>query len=498
MKKIKLISLIVCLALLLGSTVSGVAATGATDTTEPSEASEQTQPLPQSGDVAFGSLPTSSGCRTIDGRVPLGGSDRMLESAQAAFVYELNTQSVIYGFNPDLKLYPGSMLKILTALIAIEESSLSEPVRVNTNSISRLPFGTITAKLKNGEIITMEDALHFLLLTSANDAALVIAEHIGGSEAVFAEMMNERVEKMGCTNTSIMNCHGLDREGQYTTARDMAKIMMTAMENETFRKIIACKEYDVQPTNKVDKVRTINTGNHLMYAMVLPQFTDLRVTAGMPSYTSAESGASVVFTAEDEGMSFVYVIMGATRTFYEKSGKAKYYGNFEEALTLLDYSFDEFHIKQVLYDGQALNQFPVSNGECEVVGHPRESFSTVLPVKVHMKDLRFTYHPKGGGLSAPVETGEEISTVDIWYRSSCIHQARIYSMNPVRAIKDTGVEIVGAQRNDSAVTGILSVLGIILLIAVLGIGGYLGYNYLRRYMRRYMRRRRRASRRRSR
>ena len=71
MKKIKLISLIVCLALLLGSTVSGVAATGATDTTEPSETSEQTHPLPQSGDVAFGSLPTSSGCRTIDGMVSL-------------------------------------------------------------------------------------------------------------------------------------------------------------------------------------------------------------------------------------------------------------------------------------------------------------------------------------------------------------------------------------------------------------------------------------------
>ena len=495
MKKIKFICLVLCLTLLIGSVVMPAGATETTQSTEPT----QTQSVTQTGtDVPYGTLSTASGCRTVEGRVPLGGSDRMLETSQAAFVYEINTQTVIYGFNPDLKLYPGSMLKILTALIAIERSSLSEEVRVNTNSISRLPYGSMTAKLKNGEIISMEDALHFLLLTSANDAALAIAEHIAGSEAVFVELMNERLKEMGCTNTMALNCHGLDREGQYTTARDMAKIMMTAMENETFRTIIACKGYDVQPNNKVDKVRTINTGNHLIYRMILPQFTDMRVTAGMPSYTSAESGASVVFTAEDEGMSFVYVIIGATRTFYEKSGNAKYYGNFEEALDLLAYSFDEFHIKTLLYDGQSLNQFPVANGECEVVGQPVESFTTVLPVKVHMKDLRFVYHPTGGGLNAPLNEGDKISTVDIWYRSSCLTQAELYAMNPVREVKNSGVEIMGVQRNDSAFTGLLSVLGIILLIALAVVGGYLGYNYLRRYLRRTMRRRRRASRRRSR
>ncbi len=495
MKKIKLICLIVCLVTVLHCTVGGVFATETTDTTEPSLT--ETAPLtPQ--DVPFGSLSTTNGCRSINGRVPLGGSDRMLESAQAAFVYELNTETVIYGYNPDLKLFPGSMLKILTALIAIEECDLSEQVTVNTNSISRLPYGTITAKLKNGEIITLEDALHFMILTSANDAALMIAEHVAGSEAVFVELMNERVEKMGCTNTTILNCHGLDREGQFTTARDMAKIMMTAMENETFRTILACKEYVVPPTNKVDKERTINTSNHLIYAMVLPQFTDLRVTGGMPSYTSAESGASVVFAAEDEGMSFIYVVIGATRTYYEKSGNAKYYGNFEEALALLDYSFDQFHIKQVLYDGQSLSQFPVSNGESEVVGQPKESFVTVLPVTVHMKDLRFDYSPTGGGLYAPIEEDSQIATVNVWYRTSCLTQAKLYAMNPVRATDNSGVEIQGAGRDDSGVTGILSVLGTILLIVIAVIGGYLGYNYLRRYLRRSRRRRRRASRRRSR
>ena len=114
MKFFKLTCLLLCLVTVLSCAVPGVRATEPTD---PSE----TETVPQSvQNVPFGSLSTTNGCRTIDGRVPLGGSDRMLDTAQAAFVYERNTDTVIYGYNPDMKLYPGSLLKILTALIAIE------------------------------------------------------------------------------------------------------------------------------------------------------------------------------------------------------------------------------------------------------------------------------------------------------------------------------------------------------------------------------------------
>ena len=251
------------------------------------------------------------------------------------------------------------------------------------------------------------------------------------------------------------------------------------------------------PTNKVDEKRDVNTDNHLIYAMILPQFTDARVTGGMPSYTSAETGASIVFTAEDDGMNMIYVVMGATRTF-KKNGNADYYGNFEEAHSLLDYSFDGYHIKEILYDGQALNQFPVSNGLDAVVGQPKESFVAVLPVTAHMKDLRFEYTATGGGMYAPIQPGQQIATVKIWYITSCLTEANIYAMNSVRESNNSGVDIQGILRDDSGVPGILSFLGIVLLIGVLLVGGYLGYNWLRRYMRRYRRRRRRASRRRSR
>lgn len=449
---------------------------------------------------SFGSTPVTSGCRTINGMSPLGGSERKLDTAQAAFIYEMNTETVIYGYNPDLRLYPGSLSKVLTAFIAIEQGNLSDQITVSTREISQLPARTILAKpaLKNGEVITLEDALHLLILESANDAALVIAEYVAGSEDAFVEIMNERAQELGCTNTVFTNCHGLDEAGQYTTARDIARIVVAATKNETFCQIFKEKEYDMKPTNKYEKERNVKSGNHLVYEMVLQQFNDIRVTGGMPSYVSAEAGASIVFTAEDNGLSMVYVIMGASRIYADNGWKVKYYGNFEESLDLLEYSFSEFKIKQVLYEGQSLNQFPVANGECDVVGQPNESIVSALPVLAHMKNLTFQYIPAGGGLQAPIQKGDLIATVQVWYGSSCITEAKLYAMNSVRAMNDTGVEIQGGSRDDSGIAGFFGFLGTVFLIILIGLGGYLGYNYLRRSMRRSRRRRRRASRRRSR
>ncbi len=487
MKKNALICWILCLAAVLNCVAPSVSATEGTDASV----------SPVVEEVPFGSLSTTSGCRSINGRVPLGGSDRMLETAQAAFVYECNTDTVVYGYNPDLRLRPGSLLKLVTALIAVERCSLTEEVTVNTNAISRLPYGAINVKLKNGEVLSLNDVLHFMIMSSANDAALVIAEHVAGSEAVFVEIMNARIKEMGCADTTILNCHGLDRDGQYTTARDMARFMKVAMENETFRNLIMSETYTVPPTNKNESERDILTENHLIYAGILSQFTDGRVTGGMPSYTSAETGASIAFCAEDDGMNFVYVILGANRTFNEQNGRAQYYGNFEEALDLLAYSFDGYHIKELLYDGQSLNQFPVSNGECDVVAQPNEGFTTLLPAKVHLKDLRFEYNPVGGGFSAPIEKGAKIATVNIWYLTSCLVQAELFAMNPVRPVDDSGLDIQRLDEKGSGASGVLIVLGGILLAGLGIVCAYMGYNHFRRYLRRSRRRRRRQSRRRS-
>lgn len=486
MKKIACLFLLLCL--MLQCIAFPAAAAETTEATESAQNSAQT---------AFGSTPITSGCRTINGMSPLGGSEKMLETAQSAFVFEANTETVIYGYNPDLRLYPGSLIKILTALVALERGNLDDELTVTMREIPNLPAGALVADLKNGEIITLRDALYLLILESANDAALVIAEYIAGSENSFVMLMNERLKQLGCNNTNVTTCTGMSDPLQYTTARDLAKIMMAAREHEFFVEAFGAKTYEIAPTNKNEETRKVESGNHLRYELVLPQYNDVRVTGGIPSYIS-DAGASIAFTAEDDGMLLICVLMGCTRTNYPNSWRVQYYGNFDEALDILDFAFSGYHIKELLYEGQALNQFSVANGECAVVGQPDEGVTTVMPKGVNMKHLTFRYSAAGGGMYAPIESGQMIATVQVWYVNSCITEAKLYAMNPVSPIDDTGVKIRGAGRDDSNMSGILGFLGTIFLVVLVPVAAYLIYNNVRRYLAHNKRRRRRASRRRSR
>lgn len=501
MKKFVCLFLLICL--ILQCMVLPIAATEATDSTQPAE---ETQP---ESSAAFGTTSILNGCRTINGMSPLGGSEKMLKTAQAAFVYETTTETVIYSYNPDLRLYPGSLMKILTAMIAIEQCEMDEELTVSMREIPKLPAGALNAGLKNGEVITMRDALYLLLLATANDAALVIAEHIAGGQAPFVEIMNERLAQLGCKNTYVTNCTGLDDPAQYTTARDMVKIILAACEYETFKEIFGAKTYTIPPTNKTEKEQKVESGNYLVYELILPQFHDSRATGGITSYTSEVAGASIAFTAiqkpnyyneesHDEGMNLICVSIGGTRTKVPDSWKVQYYGNFEEALDLIEFAFSGFQIKELIYEGQALNQFPVANGDHAVIAQPNESYETVMPVGVNMKHLTFRYHAMGGGMQAPIAAGQHISNVEIWYVNSCITEAKLYAMNPVRANGDTGVSIQGSGRDDTNMGGILKFLGIACLIILVPLAVYLVYNNVRRYLAMNKRRRRRASRRRSR
>lgn len=502
MKKIKYLCLLISLILIFQS--AGVPALAAEET-DPSatlteattEASEETVALSDIPEVEFGSASVSNGCRTINGMNPMAGSERILETAQAAFVYELNTQTVIYGYNPDAKLYPGSLAKILTALVALENGKLDDKVTFSTQWNSSLPLRAQVADLKEGEEVTLGDLLYWMMLESANDAALNIAGHIGGSQEKFVEMMNQKAAQLGCSNSHFTNAHGLDHDEQYTTARDITKIVQAAVQNEEFKTIFGTLEYDMPATNKVEEVREVQTDNHMMYQMILAKFFDERITGGKTSST-AESGSSLVCTAESKGMSLILVVMGAERRYYD-NGNVDYYGNFDEMVGLLEYTFPNYKIARVLYPDMALTQFPVLGGECDVIAQPDIAVNSVVPVNCSLDNLIFRYSVEGGGLTAPIEIGEKIGTVQVWYRTSCVTESEVFAMNSVRSEINSGVTISNAaSRDDSNLSGILKFLGIALLIIVVPLSSYLIINAARRAAAQRKRRRRRANRRRSR
>ena len=380
MKKLSCLSLLLCFLLLAQMLILPVFATETeTATTEAIETVPPTAPEYTVADL--GEVSVLSGCRTLDAQVPLGGNNAILKSAKSAFIYELNTNTVIYNYNPDLSLSPGTLAKLVTAIVAIENGDLDQELTVNSVSYKTLPGSAVrvNAGLKEGEKITLRDLLHCLIMTWANDAAVTIAENVAGTQDNFVQMMNQWVHDAGCENTKFTNVHGISSVEARTTARDMVRIYQKACRNREFKELLATTAYEVAPTNKTEKVRKLQANNYLMEEYILSQYNYAGVTTGFAPY-GENYGAHLVCTAETRGMSFVIVVLGAEREFAENGWRATYYGNYEEAWTLLDFAFDNYKICRLLHDGQSLYQFTVAGGENQVVAQSNTAMDAILPI----------------------------------------------------------------------------------------------------------------------
>ena len=155
-------------------------------------------------------------------------------------VYDRISKSMIIGKNEDIKSAMASTTKIMTTIVILEKADLNEKVTVSAKAGGT---GGSRLGLKRGDKASVRDLLYGLMLRSGNDAAVALAEHVGGSVKGFAELMNEKAIELGLTNTHFVTPHGLDDANHYTTALELAKLTDYAMDNETFAKIVGTKTY---------------------------------------------------------------------------------------------------------------------------------------------------------------------------------------------------------------------------------------------------------------
>lgn len=504
MKKSKSISLLLSLVLLLQCLLVPVYATETETSADAAELTEAAA-VEETTAAKFGTECIESGCRTIEGKIPLGGYDRKLATALAAFCYEVTTGTVIYSYNPDMKLPTGTLSKIVLALVVIENCELDEVVTCIEGIQSYVPSTALRMEpyLKSGEQMTVKDLLYALLMESKNDAAVALAMHVSGTTNACTELMNKRAKQIGCTNTEFGNISGLDTAESYTTARDMARIMQEAYKNETFVEISGTATYTIGATNMVESERKLVTTNYLIDNRIVPQFYDKRVICGLPSFTE-NSGAGIACVASNvsesnpHGLTIVCVTMGGSRT-YNDTGTTNLYGNFDEVLELINFAFNNYKINRIVYDGMSMYQWPVSGGESKVVGEARTNIDSVVPSTAKMDNMIMKYTVVGGGLSAPVNSGDMIATVSVWFRNSCLTEVEIFAMNNVKAMSTSGVDIRSNDAEaESGGSKLLSTIGTILVVVVVLFICYLAFNSYMRARIRAQRRRRRQSRRRSR
>lgn len=266
-----------------------------------------------------------------------------------AVVMDADTGAVLYSKGMNEIRYPASITKVMTALLAIENSSLTDQVTIGAEAASQEVPGNSRIDAVEGEVFTMEQCLHAILLASANGVSLQVAEYIAGSEENFVNMMNSRAAELGCTNTHFNNSNGLPDPDHYTTPHDMALIMSAAVKNETFCKIEADLFYTIPPTNKTASSRELR--NH--HAMLFEgEWYYEGAFAGKTGYTD-EAHNTLVTAAKRGDMTLVCVVMLCDNLDY-----------INDTRTLLDYGFNNFtHAVPEIESGELLSgQLTIPNG----------------------------------------------------------------------------------------------------------------------------------------
>ena len=238
------------------------------------------------------------------------------DTAKSSIVMDLDSGRVLYENNADEERLIASITKIMTCIIAIEEGELDKEIKAGDEILKM--YGT-SIYLELNEKMKLIDLLYGLMLRSGNDASVVIAKVVAGTEEKFVEMMNEKAKEIGMTNTTFSNPHGLDEETKnYSTARDMAILSRYAYKNKTYRKIIGTEEYRVKTDNK----------SYLWYNRMKLLGDYKYCTGGKNGYTPS-AGKTLVTTHKKGNLKITVV------TLYDNDE----YNNHER---LAEYAFDNY------------------------------------------------------------------------------------------------------------------------------------------------------------
>lgn len=240
-----------------------------------------------------------------------GNGVSALTGEEAALLCDLNNTEVLFSQSAHERLHPASLTKVMTALVAIKYGSMDQMLTASS-AVNITEKGAQLCGLKPGDSMTLSQALHILLLYSANDVAMMIAEGVGGSVEEFVAMMNEEAAEIGATNTCFANPHGLTAENHYTTAYDLYLIFNEAIQYEAFREIIHMSNYSTvyHDKNGDEKELSVRTTNRFLRGDV-PSPENITVIGGKTGTTNAAGHCLILLSRDVSGAPYISVILRA-------------------------------------------------------------------------------------------------------------------------------------------------------------------------------------------
>ena len=439
MKKYQLLSLL--LAFVLLTSVLALPAQAAS--------SEQTEETAVETEVAWADDPAEYRVNLLE------DAPEYEAGCKTALLLELNSGIVVYAKNAEERVYPASLTKIMTCLVALKfagDMLDSMKVTVSEEAVEGIAEAGGDVRLKVGETMTLRNALYYLMVVSSNESANVIAEAVGGSIPDFVNMMNETAKSLGCTGTHFANAHGLHDSNHYTTARDLSIITRQALTYETFREIVSTAEYTVPATNLSDAAHLTST-NYLILADGNRYLSDDgnyytyyydKASGIKTGYTSA-AGRCVISRATDGNLDLLCVILGAD-TLMMSDGSTRY-DNFVQAKRLFNYGFENFAYAKLASGGDTpvpVIQTPVqfSDDKRGVVLIPGSDVNCLLPKDYDPDLVTFDYRfdpdcttEDGKQLEAPLSKGQKVGTLTMYYDGERAGEAELVTLTDVQVKK---------------------------------------------------------------
>lgn len=327
-------------------------------------------------------------------------------SARGGLVLEANSGRILFALNENKKMPMASTTKIMTAITAIENClNLDEKFEVSNKAIG--VEGT-SLYLKKGDVYSTRDLLYALMLISGNDASVAIAEHVAGSTSEFVTKMNELAKKIGAVNSHFANTHGLDADGHYTTAYDLAKITAYALENDVFREIVSTKNTKI--VNGAGENRYLKNKNKLL--------STLDGCIGVKTGFTDDAGRCLVSAVERAGMRLVCVVLNCGPMF-------------QESAQLLNECSQQYKLYDLSECYDFKREIAVIDGKDKYVEiGTREKFIYPL-TKSELEGLKYVYtYPSE--IEAPLPRNYEIGKIEIFLNNDLLFSEKIYTIEEVK------------------------------------------------------------------
>lgn len=375
--------------------------------------------------------------------------------SEGIYLMDITTGKVLYEKNANVQYMPASTTKVMTAIVALENSKLDEKVTIGENP--SLADGSALGITK-GEVYTIEELLLALILVSGNDCAEAIAEHISGSNEEFAKLMNKKAKEIGATNTNFKNPSGLSEEGHLTTAHDLALIMAYAAQNEDFVRIARTPYhfYENIPFPDGSEKWAINH-NHLLNDD--SNYKYQYAYCGKTGYTTEANHTYTAAAKKDDQF-----IVGAFLNATDKDGLYTSVGQ------LFDWGFENFKTKKIISKGDKLDNYSIDSStsipllatedfyytfnlsECENINNPN------ISVKYDNKDLSTTSIKEGDILfdASLLINGDKASNIKLASGINREYTTEVMINNTITKITS----------NKYFILGLIAVITIIILLII--------------------------------